>query len=236
MVATTRKQRKNIKKAKRMRGLGQELAALREGTGVRNRGLINRKLLVINSNYQPIQTTTLKKAIKKVWNELAVFLLPPGDDTPIWREMTWGDWRKLEPREGEDVLAATERVFKIPEIIKVKEYSDVPNRKVKLSRRAIYRNFKYTCQYCGGQPSVEDLTIDHVIPKAQGGKTAWDNVVVACFKCNHKKAARTPEEAGMKLLNEPKMPHYDVLQGRMIRVDSWEHFLGSCYWEVPLKD
>ena len=238
MVATAKKRRNSKSKAKRMRGLGQELAAIRKGEGVKNRGLRNRKLLVINRDYVPISTTTLKRAVKKVWNELAVFLLPPGDDTPIWQEMTWADWRTLEPREGEDVLkAAAKRVFRIPEIIKVNEYSGVPNRRVKLSRRALFRRDSFRCQYCGEKPGIEELTLDHVLPKAQGGKTTWENMVVACVECNQRrKDNKTPAQAGMKLLREPYMPQYDVLQGRMIRVDSWQHFLGDCYWMVPLKD
>jgi 5-methylcytosine-specific restriction endonuclease McrA len=215
-------------------------AARREFDDYRNRRASQRRVLVINSNYQPITTTPFKKAINKLWNGTAVVVLPPGDDTLVWQELDWIDWAKLVPREGESVLAAVERVFKIPEIIKTMEFGDLPQRRVKLSRRAIYKRDGYTCQYCGKRApkniDVDDLSIDHVLPKAQGGKTSWDNVALACTDCNRKKADRTPEEAHMRLSKQPQMPHYDILQGRLIRVDSWQHFLGDCYWEVPLKE
>ena len=232
MVATTKKTKKlKIEDRKRVRGLGQELAAIRRKTGVKN-----RPVLMVNRNYQPINTVTLQSAVNKVLNEIAVILLPPGDEAPVWQEMSWADWENLTPKEGEVTLDAVNRVFKVPEIIKAKEFSDVPNRNVKLSRRAIYRRDKNTCQYCGKRAPLDELSIDHVWPKALGGKTEWDNVVVSCLDCNRKKGCMPLEQCGMALRSTPRMPHYDILQGRSIRVDSWQHFLGDCYWEVPLKD
>ena len=55
------------------------------------------------------------------------------------------------------------------------------------------------CQYCGDQPGGEELTIDHVVPRAQGGVSSWTNCVLACIDCNKRKADRTPQQAGMKL-------------------------------------
>lgn len=93
----------------------------------------------------------------------------------------------------------------------------------------------HNCQYCGVQPGTEELSIDHVIPRAQGGKTTWDNVVIACVECNRKKADKTPEQAKMKLRKKPGPPAYDILRGSRIRVDSWCHFLGDSYWGCELK-
>jgi len=233
MVALVEKQ-----KFRRRRGIVE--VAGREFDDYLRRPATQRRILVINRNYQPITTINLKKAINKLFNEAAVIVLPPGDDSVVWQELTWEDWADLKPREGETVLQAAKRVFKIPEIIKTLDFGDLPQRRVKLSRRAIYKRDEYTCQYCGRsapkQIDLDELTIDHVLPKSQGGKTAWDNVVLACLKCNRKKDNRTPKEANMPLLRRPKMPEYDILQGRMIRVDSWQHFLGDCYWLIPLKD
>ena len=71
------------------------------------------------------------------------------------------------------------------------------------SRRNIFLRDDYTCQYCGIK-NPDKLTLDHVKPKWQGGKDTWENLVCACFKCNSKKGGRTPEEANMTLLNQPK--------------------------------
>lgn len=195
-----------------------------------------KKILVINRNYQPVTTITLRRAIKMLCKEDAVIVLPPGDDTKVWQELTWEDWSSLKPAEGESVIKSARAVFKIPEIIRLAHYGNLPSRKVKLSRRAIYVRDKYTCQYCGDRPNVDELSIDHVNPRKLGGKTEWDNVVVACIYCNRKKADKTLKEAGMKLLTKPVMPPYDILRGQNIRVDSWQHFLGDCYWLCPLSE
>lgn len=205
-----------------------------------DRPAIERRTLVINSNYQPITTCTVQKAIKKLFNENALIVLPPDESGGMWQELSWEDWGDIKPQEDESVLAAVCRVFKIPEIIKTTDFSDLPNRRVKLSRRAIHKRDDYTCQYCGKkaptQIPVEELTIDHVVPKAQGGKTEWENVALACVNCNRIKDNKTPAQAKMPLKTRPRMPEYDILQGRLIRCDSWQHFLGDCYWEIPLKD
>lgn len=205
-----------------------------------SRPAIKRRVLVINSNYQPITTISLKKAINKLFNENAVIVLPPNEENVLWQELSWGDWSDLEPKPGESVLKAACRVFKIPEIIKVNRFNELPNRKVKLSRRAIFKRDDASCQYCNASApndiGFDDLTIDHVLPRSQGGKTTWENAVIACTKCNRKKGDKTPEEANMPLKRKPRMPDYDVLQGRVIRVDSWCHLLGDLYWELPLKE
>src|SRR2546427_8303262 len=44
----------------------------------------------------------------------------------------------------------------------------------------------------------EELTFDHVVPIAKGGRKTWENIVTACWRCNNKKSGRTPEEADRK--------------------------------------
>jgi hypothetical protein len=72
----------------------------------------------------------------------------------------------------------------------------------------ILRRDDYVCQYCGGFGN----TIDHVRPRAQGGKTSWSNCVAACRPCNHKKADRTPEQAQMKLIAPIRSPRYHLFE------------------------
>ena len=88
--------------------------------------------------------------------------------------------------------------IKLPSIIRLLKYVRVKNHnRVKFSRANIYARDDYTCQYCGKKFPSEDLTFDHVVPVALGGQKRWDNIVAACFRCNHRKGGRTPEEAGM---------------------------------------
>ena len=68
----------------------------------------------------------------------------------------------------------------------------------RILRRYIKDRDNHICQYCG---SDADVCTDHVLPRSKGGKSTLSNLVASCRKCNSKKGARTPEEAGMALLN-----------------------------------
>jgi 5-methylcytosine-specific restriction endonuclease McrA len=82
-----------------------------------------------------------------------------------------------------------------------------PFRKgVKFSRVNVLSRDGYVCQYCGKRPPPRELTFDHVIPRAQGGRTIWENIVTACVRCNERKGARTPAEARMPLKKQPYRP------------------------------
>src|SRR4030066_1351922 len=80
------------------------------------------------------------------------------------------------------------------------------SKKLRFSRENIYRRDHYTCQYCGTQFSVEDLTLDHVIPASKGGRKSWENIVTACTWCNGKKADKTLAQFGTRLLRMPTKP------------------------------
>jgi 5-methylcytosine-specific restriction endonuclease McrA len=93
------------------------------------------------------------------------------------------------------------------------------------------------CQYCGKRPGTEDLTIDHVVPRAQGGQSNWTNCVLACFDCNARKADRTPAQAKMKLLNEPVRPAWKpIYADRIQSFESWSKFISDAYWAVELAE
>ncbi len=89
--------------------------------------------------------------------------------------------------------------LRVPEVVALQHFDRLPLAAVAFSRRNVAKRDHFTCQYCGSQPGVEDLTIDHVLPRAQGGTSSWTNCVAACAPCNARKADRTPEQAGMRL-------------------------------------
>jgi 5-methylcytosine-specific restriction endonuclease McrA len=84
-----------------------------------------------------------------------------------------------------------------------------------------------TCQYCGAQPGRAHLTIDHLVPRSQGGTTTWENVVAACETCNRRKGSRTPQQAGMALTAAPRRPAYVsfALLGALERHDAWQKYV-----------
>lgn len=106
----------------------------------------------------------------------------------------------VEEHENHEVC----RGFKLPSVIRLKEYRYIPARVQILSRRNILLRDSNICQYCGKHFTAAELTLDHIIPKSRGGKEIWSNLVCACSRCNRYKADRTPEEAGMVLLHKPR--------------------------------
>lgn len=97
-----------------------------------------------------------------------------------------------------------------------------------LTNRALFRRDKHLCAYCGHTFSQSDLTRDHVTPVSQKGDNKWSNVVASCSSCNRRKDARTPEQAGMKLIFVPYTPNrneYLILMHRHILTDQMEYLL-----------
>lgn len=92
----------------------------------------------------------------------------------------------------------------------------------------LFRRDRSLCAYCGGKFDRNDLTRDHVLPRARGGRDRWTNVVAACRSCNMRKGCRTPEEAGMPLLYVPYQPcrfEHFILSGRQILADQMDYLV-----------
>lgn len=126
----------------------------------------------------------------------------------------------------------------VPRIIRVLTYSNVPRQEVKFNRRNLFARDSNTCQYCGKRFPMSELSLDHVIPRSQRGPTTWENVVCACHKCNVKKGGRTPEQAGLRLINSPVKPRRNpTLHVKLSddRYSSWRQFLDRAYWDVELS-
>lgn len=148
--------------------------------------ILNEMVLVLNSNYEPLDVCKVKRAISLIIQKKA---------------------ETIETNSG--VIKSASMEIEVPSVIRLLYYVKRPKLELKLSRKGIFLRDNYTCQYCGKKGG--ELTIDHVIPKRLGGKSVWENLVTACKECNHKKGDKTLEEANMKLLREPKPPknvHY----------------------------
>ena len=126
--------------------------------------------------------------------------------------------------------------LRVPEVITLTGYDRLPTTAVTFSRRNIFKRDRFTCQYCGTQPGSEVLTLDHVVPRAQGGESRWDNCVLACVTCNKRKADRTPKQARMRLNKRPVQPTWRPLYAaHNIRIESWSKFVSEAYWNVELE-
>lgn len=86
----------------------------------------------------------------------------------------------------------------MPAVVRLVKPVSAFKKGVKFSRINVFTRDRFTCQYCGTRKVMRDLNYDHVIPRVQGGKTVWENIVTCCYPCNDRKAGRTPSQAGMK--------------------------------------
>jgi len=193
--------------------------------------VLQRPTLVLNRNWQPVNVATVERALTMLWNESAR-VVDPHD----YQMYSWGDWSRLAPREGEPFIQAIRMRLRVPEVVTLTDYDRQPAAVVSFSRRNIFKRDHYTCQYCGVQPGGEELTIDHVVPRAQGGTSTWTNCVLACVACNKRKADRTPDQAGMRLRKQPIRPNWKPLYASpSVRIASWSKFVSEAYWNVTLE-
>ena len=105
-----------------------------------------------------------------------------------------------------DELRGPSVTMKAPAVVRLTRGSVAKKQTIRFSRINVFTRDKFRCQYCGEQKPLKKLNYDHVIPRVNGGKTVWENIVTSCYACNDRKGSRTPEEAGMKLLRKPRKP------------------------------
>lgn len=147
--------------------------------------MITGRVLLLNFSYEPLGTIGVARAIC----------------------MQVCDKLYLEEFDGDNVLRSPSREFKVPSVVRLRTYVNVRRRRREstMKRVRIYIRDRYCCQYCSDHRPAKDLTLDHILPRAQGGKTTPQNLVSACKKCNQRKGNRTPEQARMPLLTPQKL-------------------------------
>jgi len=177
--------------------------------------------LVLNRHWQPVHVTTVARSLILLWNDAARVV-----DPEEYRLLSWNDWTGYAPAEGAPCVRSARLRLKAPEIICLAHYDRLPSTAVTFSRRNVAKRDHYTCQYCGGQPGAESITIDHVLPRSQGGTSSWTNCAAACTRCNARKGDRTPEQAGMRLRRRPVRPEWKPFYAAQgARIESWSKFL-----------
>ncbi len=196
----------------------------------------NCSVLVLNRHYQPIHITSAKRAFCLLYSGVAQVI------DPQFRIFDFADWAQLSVEMGDDAVHTVNQAIRVPRVIILQLYDRIPKTKVRFSRHNIYMRDANTCQYCGSQLPRTDLNLDHVVPRAQGGRTTWENVVCCCIDCNLHKGARTPEQAGMRLHKVPFRPRWTPTfraAGDRVRYREWLPFLDlptASYWNVELSD
>ncbi len=198
--------------------------------------VLDSNVLVLNRLFQPVNVTTVRRAFR---------LLYQGSAKAIDKEFHTFDfesWAALSAELSDpDVIHTVARAIRVPRVIMLQVYDRLPRMHVRFSRQNIYLRDKNTCQYCGERLPRTDLNLDHVIPRSQGGRTTWENVVCSCIECNLTKGGRTPQQANMRLLRRPARPRWSPFErndGSFAHED-WRPFLNladASYWNTELTD
>ena len=202
---------------------------------------VSLNVLVLNRSYMALRVVNVKRAFSLLFREIAEVVHV---DQGRYVSYDFSEWcelselaREFEP-DAHDWIRTVSFDIAIPRIIRLAVYDRLPRQTVKFNRRNIYARDQNECQYCGKRFSTCDLSLDHVVPRSQGGKAAWDNIVCACLDCNIKKGGRTPAQAHLKLIRRPTKPRRNpVLTIKLAdgRYASWKAFLDNAYWSVELK-
>lgn len=190
----------------------------------------NLKTLILNADYRPLTTWPLslvsaQDAVCALWRDRI-------DVIEVWPEAFF--------RSPTTHIA-------VPKTAALRQYANVSSEP-KFCRRSVLLRDRMSCQYCGKRFDSQDLTYDHVIPRSQGGTTAWSNIVMACVPCNAKKRDQQPNYSGrkgrpgadgsMRPLKAPRRPTAtELLRAGLEFIDnetreSWQDFL---YWHTELK-
>ncbi len=157
--------------------------------------MVDYLVLLLNQNYEPLNVCHARRALVLLIGGKAELLV-----------------------NGRGRIRTASAEFDLPSVIRLMYHVRRPLPARRLTRREAFLRDRHRCQYCCVEAKM--LTLDHVLPRVRGGKHTWENVVTACTNCNHRKASRTPAEAGMHLLKEPRQPVVTVYSPFL-------HYLGT---------
>ncbi len=185
--------------------------------------ILNESVLALNSGMVAIDVCTVREAIVDIYRNVAV---------PV--------------TEADDLIRSPSLSIRVPRIISYSQYHKIPRKKVRFSRlNVIYRDDQ-KCVYCRKRFSVNQLTVDHVIPRSRWKSimgtnseyefNSWRNLVSACSRCNANKGSKLLKELGWKLDFTPGEPQY--LPSLVISRPKAEKlgWLDYCRYNVRLVD
>jgi len=200
--------------------------------------ILQANVLVLNKLWQVVDVCSVKRAICLLYLRHAEVVVKEGG---AFYTFGFEDWRDFSQQNTDgDFISTVSYRLKIPQAIVLLLYDKLPPRRVKFTRKNIYRRDNNTCQYCGRKLPTDQLNIDHVIPLSRGGKNTWENVVCSCIACNMRKGNRTLKEAGMRLIRKPKKPDWKTFVKSSFpddpRLRGWKEFLDIAYWNVELEE
>lgn len=184
----------------------------------------DRRTLVLNSDFRPLATYPLslitgQEAVKAVYRDRAVVV-----------------------EEWDEVFRSPSVEIRVPKVVALRHWVPI-NAQPKFCRRSILLRDRFCCCYCGNRFESHELTFDHVIPRASGGTTCWENILSCCVECNKRKRDRPADwsgrkGSGMRPLKTPRQPTaMELLRAGMqfIGAEIKEDFGSWLYWSAELS-
>jgi 5-methylcytosine-specific restriction endonuclease McrA len=165
--------------------------------------LSKKSVLILNKNWIPINVTTIKHSLSLLYSDNAKGLLVQNEQMS---PLEWNQWSTLPVSEKDQFISTSGGRIKVPTIIILNWYDKIPRQKIKFTQKNLWERDNFTCQYTGKKLTKTTGTIDHIIPKSRGGKTSWENCVLAHKEINSLKADKTLDQIGLKLLKNPVAP------------------------------
>jgi 5-methylcytosine-specific restriction endonuclease McrA len=168
-----------------------------------NGSLINRNVLMLNQNYEPLTVCSARRAIVLMFQ---------------------GKAEMIETADHLKIRTISSS-YDLPSVVRLWKFRRVPFKRIMLTRKNVITRDNHQCQYCGITKGA--MTVDHIIPKRRKGVDSWENMVCACVRCNNKKGDRAPEQAGMELRRPPRRPsHITFIQRHVGDSDQrWRQYL-----------
>ena len=203
---------------------------------------LDASVLVLNRYYAAIRVVSVRRAFAMLYRQLAEVVHVEdnrfeGHDFESWRQVS--ELRARYDRHRHEWIRCVRFELAVPRIVRLLVYDRLPKQTVKFNRRNIYARDANRCQYCGKRFPTNELSLDHIVPRTQGGRSTWENVVCCCIRCNVRKGGRQPAEAYMRLVTtpvKPKRPPAITLRLSSDKYASWKQFLDHAYWSVELRD
>ena len=160
------------------------------------------QVLVLNQDYQAISLCAPERAIVLVLMKKA----------------------ELVSDVTSQKMRSVKQEFKFPSVIRLHQFVYLPFKKVALTRENVFKRDGHECVYCG---STKNLTLDHLVPRAQGGRTIWNNLVTACYSCNSEKGDMSLEQSGFDLKTKPYRPSFIMFLSQFAGQvnDDWKPYL-----------
>ncbi|MEC7564074.1 MAG: HNH endonuclease [Planctomycetota bacterium] len=169
---------------------------------------LHSQVLLLNRFYMAMQIISARQSFILLYRDVAEVI---DTESGSFYNYSFESWQELSLMRFEDHhptnwIRSPRQPIEVPRIVRLVDFNHVPQSTIRFNRSNLYARDNQQCQYCSKHLPFNQISLDHVIPRSQGGGTSWENIVCSCTRCNTRKGGRTPKQARMKLLKPPQKP------------------------------